>query len=126
MSHVDYDDVAEAAAIALTEPGFERGTLEVCARGEQTGHDIASIVSDVVGREVRAEKVAFETFVQRSPWFAAQASEPYTREGIQRMFDYYDRFGFRGGSPAALGAILGREPTSLRQFLEQYASRRVG
>jgi uncharacterized protein YbjT (DUF2867 family) len=113
MAYVDYDDVAEVAAIALTESRLARGTFELAAPGEYTGHDLAAHLAQALGRPVRAEQVALEDYGPAGPLMA----NAYAREGFLRLRDYYDRFGFRGGNGLVLEAILGRAPTDVPAFI---------
>jgi uncharacterized protein YbjT (DUF2867 family) len=114
MAYVDYDDVAEVAAIALTESRLVRGTFELAAPGECTGHDVAAHLGAALGRPVRAEQVALEDY---GPAAGPLTANAYAREGFLRLRDYYDRFGFRGGNDLVLEAILGRAPTDFPGFI---------
>ena len=84
MAYVDYDDVAEVAAIALTEPRLTRGTFELAAPGEYTGHDLAAHLGEALGRPVRAEQVALEDYGPAGPLMA----NAYAREGFAALRDY--------------------------------------
>ena len=114
MAYVDYDDVAEAAAIALTEDTLVRGTFELAAHGECTGHDLAAHLGAALGRSVRAEQASLDDY---EPAQGAALTNPYGREGFVRLRRYYDEFGFRGGNGVVLTAILGRAPTDFPTFL---------
>ena len=105
FSRVDYRDVAEAAAIALTEDRLLYGTFELCAEGWLNRHDVAAIASEVLGRTVRAERTDPETL-------GDQASP------MRPMFEHYEHTGLRGNA-LTLRAILGREPRTLRAFFEE-------
>lgn len=107
FSRVDYRDVAEAAAIALTEDRLLYGTFELCAEGWLNRHDVASLLSDVLGRKVVPQRI--------DPAVLGAAARP-----LQPMFDHYERIGLRGNA-TTLRAILGREPRSLRTFFEELA-----
>jgi uncharacterized protein YbjT (DUF2867 family) len=113
MAFVDYDDVAEAAAIALTEPTLLRGTFEL-STGEYTGHEVAAHISAALGRPVRAEQAALEDY---EPAQGPAMANPYAREGFARLRQYYDDYGFRGGNTLVLETILGRKPTDFPAFV---------
>lgn len=53
FSRVDYRDVAEVAAIALTEDRLLYGTYQLCAEGNLDRHDVARLMGEVLGRESR-------------------------------------------------------------------------
>ncbi len=109
FSRVDYRDVAEVAAIALTEDRLLYGTFELCAEGRLNRHDLAALMSEVVGKSVTAIKVEIP----------AQSNIP---PKLTRMFDWYDNHGLLGNS-MTLQAILQREPRTLRSFFEELNAR---
>lgn len=105
FSRVDYRDVAEVAAIAMTSDRLNFGTFELCAEGDLDRRDVAALMGEVLGRPIEA-KVAEST--DASP-------------AMRLMFEYYDRHGLLGSS-LTLAAILEREPRSLRAYLEELAA----
>jgi uncharacterized protein YbjT (DUF2867 family) len=109
FSRVDYRDVAEAAAIALTEVRLLYGTFELCAEGWLNRKDIAAIIGEVLGRPIKAERI--------DPKMAAAGAGP-SAPALKKMFDWYDKHGLMG-SAVSLRAILGREPRTLRTFFEE-------
>lgn len=108
FSRVDYRDVAEVAAVALTEDRLLHGTFELCAEGWLNRHDVASLIGAVLGREIKAAKV--------DPATLGDGAAP-----MRPMFEHYDRTGLLG-SPLTLRAVLGREPRTLRAFFEELAA----
>jgi uncharacterized protein YbjT (DUF2867 family) len=112
FSRVDYRDVAEAVAIALTEDRLLYGTFELCAEGWYNRHELAAIVGDVLGRPIRAERI--------DPKMAA-AGAGSGAAALERMFDWYDRRGLQGNA-LTLRAILGREPRTVRAFFAEHAA----
>jgi len=105
FSRIDYRDVAEVAAIALTEDRLLYGTFELCAEGILNRHDLAALMSQVVGKPIKAIKVEIP----------AQANMP---PKLTRMFAWYDKHALLGNS-TTLRAILGREPRTLKSFFEE-------
>ncbi|MBV9654735.1 MAG: NmrA family NAD(P)-binding protein [Acetobacteraceae bacterium] len=105
FSRVDYRDVAEVAALALTEDRLLYGTFELCAEGWLNRHDVAALAGAVLGRTVRAERIDPDTL-------GDQAGP------MRPMFEHYDHTGLRGNA-LILRAILGREPRTLRAFFEE-------
>jgi uncharacterized protein YbjT (DUF2867 family) len=105
FTRVDYRDVAEVAAIALTEDRLLYGTFELCAEGNLNRHDLAALMSEVVGQEVKPITVQIP----------AEADLP---SKLTRMFDWYDKHPLLGNS-TTLRAILGRDPRTLRSFFEE-------
>jgi hypothetical protein len=41
------------------------------------------------------------------------------------MYEDYDRYGFPGGNAIVLQAIIGREPRSVRQYIDELANRKT-
>ena len=109
FSRVDYRDVAEVAAVALTEDRLLYGTFELCAEGWHNRTDVAAIIGEVLGRPIKAGRI--------DPKMAAASAGPGA-PALERMFDWYDMRGLMG-SALALGAVLGREPRTLRAFFEE-------
>lgn len=105
FSRVDYRDVAEVAAIALAEDRLLYGTYELCAEGNLNRHDLAALMSQVVGKAIKPIKVEIPP----------QANMP---PKLTRMFAWYDKHALLGNS-TTLRAILGREPRTLKSFFEE-------
>lgn len=112
FSRVDYRDVAEAAAIALTEDRLLYGTFELCAEGWHSRKDVAAIIGEVLGRSIRAERI--------DPKAATAGAGPGA-PALEKMFDWYDKRGLMG-SALTLRAILGREPRTLQAFFAERAA----
>lgn len=112
FTRVDYRDVAEVAAIALTEDRLLYGTFELCAPGILNRWEIAKLIGEVLGREIKAERL--------DP--GALGDIP---QGLQEMFDHYEHHGLLG-NPLTLRTILGREPRTLRAYFEELAAQRKG
>ena len=104
FTRVDYRDVAEVAAIALVEDRLLNGTFELCAEGDLNRRDVAALISQILGREVRAERSNPDVLGEQ-----ARRMRPMFR-------DYYDRHGMLGNA-LTLRAILGRRPRTLRALL---------
>ena len=106
FSWVDYRDVAEVAAIALTEDRLLYGTFELCAEGRFNRHDVAALMGEALGRKVEA----------------GTGRPPAPPPGLAAMFAWYDHHGLVGNA-LTLRAILGRGPRTLRQYVAELAGR---
>jgi len=107
FSRVDYRDVADVAAIALLDDRLLCGTFELFADGKLSREEVAELIAEVAGREIRAHRIDPDTLGDD-----ANAMRP--------MFAYYDHHGLVGSS-LTLRAILGREPRTLRAYFEELA-----
>ena len=119
FSHVDFRDVTEVAAIALTEDRLRFGTFELCAAGHANRHDVAALMSEVLGKNIRAEKADANKAARGGASDESEASK------LKAMFDWYDHHGLLGKS-LILSAILGREPRTLRAYFQELAQESAG
>ena len=106
QSLVDVEDVAEAAAVLLTEDGLDGGTFEAAGPEPLTAPRIAELVGERLGRAVVAEDVI--------P--AGEQPSAYAARCRRAMLDHQRAHGFVG-SPRVLTALLGRPPRTLAEHL---------
>lgn len=118
MCYVDYRDVAEVAALALTEDKLGYGTFELCAPGMVNRVELAAMISEAIGQPIEAGESPFEAWAQ-----AAHIPDGAVREGLRTMYVYYEHYGFPGGNAIVLRSILGREPRTLQQYIQELANR---
>ncbi len=117
MSVVDLDDVGEAAAIVLTEDGWTGGSFELCSPYPLTQAEMATIFSEVSGRDIRAEKGDLGDWVAAAE---ARGEDAYAIDAFIRMCAHYDAYGLPGGNGRVLEMILGRKPNDYRAFAEKW------
>jgi uncharacterized protein YbjT (DUF2867 family) len=117
--YVDYRDVAEVAAIALTGNELSYGTFELCAPGMVNRVELVAMIGAAIGRTIEAGESPFAEWAQ-----AAQIPDGL-RENLRVMYDDYDQYGFPGGNAIVLRTILGREPRSLQQYFQALAGSKV-
>jgi len=115
LGMVDLEDVAEAAAIVLTEPGHGGATYDLSSADVLSQTEVAAVLSQQLGRPVRAEAVPLETWEKRA---RESGLGNYQVETLAKMFQYYERHGF-WGNPRVLGWLLGRPPTTFVAFVER-------
>jgi nucleoside-diphosphate-sugar epimerase len=106
QSLVDLRDVADAAAVLLTEEGLDGGTFEAVGPEPLSAPRIAELLGEWLGREVRAVDA-----VPDGP-----VPEEYAARCSRLMFDHYRAHGFTG-SPRVLEGLLGRPPRTLAAHL---------
>jgi len=112
---VDLEDVAEAAAAVLTEPGHVGAVYELAGTEVLSQAEVATILGQQLGRPVRAEAVPLETWERRA---RESGLGDYQVETLVKMFRYYERYGF-WGNPRVLSWLLGRPPTTFAAFIER-------
>lgn len=117
IARVDYRDVAEAAAIAFSQGRLGYGAFDLCADGSPSREHIVAIMSEVLGRPIVAIEPGFDEW-------AARANLPYSDAQQQLLRQVHAHYAAHGspGNSLTLRAILGREPRSLRQFIEELAT----
>jgi uncharacterized protein YbjT (DUF2867 family) len=118
-SYVDYRDVAEVAALALTEDKLDYGTFELCAPGMVNRLELVAMMSEAIEHPIEAGEPTFDEWAQ-----ATHIPDGPTREGMRKMYANYDQHGFPGGNALVLRAILGQEPRTLRQYIQELASQK--
>lgn len=120
LSLVDLEDVAEAAAIVLTEPGHIGATIELVGTEAMSQVEIARTLADQLGRPVEAEVVLLEEWerVARSSGLG-----DYQILTLVKMFCYYESHGLIG-NPNALRVLLQKPPASFADFVERITNER--
>jgi uncharacterized protein YbjT (DUF2867 family) len=114
--YVDYRDVAEVAAKALTEDGLKNGIFDLSAAGTVSREDIVRMMSDALGREITTRTQPVEE------WNAENMPEiPFLRDAFAGIDRFYSRYGFPGGNDLVLRTILGREPRTIRAYIAELA-----
>ena len=116
LARVDYRDVAEVAAEALTGDRLSGGAFELCADEILNRHHIAALIGEVLGRPIEAAELGFREWTQlaRPPYDAHQLAQ------LERVFASYSRYGSRGNS-LTLNAILKRPPRTMRAYVQHLA-----
>ncbi|BCZ84742.1 hypothetical protein PTKU64_84170 [Paraburkholderia terrae] len=117
MTRVDYRDVAEVAAIALTEDRLAYASLELCSDERLTRAEIASIAAEELRRPVEARQVKFSEWTH----LLGLTYDERKLDLLARIHEHYDRFGL-GGNGLTLRAVLGRAPRTMRDFIALLAA----
>lgn len=129
------DDFAEVAAKIVTEgePHFA-ATYELSSQDFLNAHEIAAIFSSVTGCHVGAEYVDPDEFLvryRRHPLIepfkttdraVTSADLPYEFDVFRTIGHHLSRYDFRG-NPNVLRWLLGREPTSVSEYIRREFAR---
>jgi uncharacterized protein YbjT (DUF2867 family) len=118
MSYVDYRDVAEAAALAMTNTELSYGTFELSSRGTYNRVDLAELMSAALGKNVEASEIPTDQWAKQ-----VQIPAGELHDGLIAMNKEYNQYGFSGGNALVLKTILGREPRTVHQFIEGLKNR---
>jgi len=118
LGMVDLQDVTTVGAHILTDPiDLHNGAIYELATSEVLDQRaVAQILGQVLGREVQAERV------DRTAWRAnvqAAGLNPYAIDTLEKMFDYYENYGF-WGNERVLTDLLGRPPARFADWIGDY------
>lgn len=116
LGMVDLQDVAEAAAVVLTEPNHMYATYELAGPEILDQTQVADVLSAQLGRPVRAQAQ------DRAEWAEAARRGGLGEEAIAallRMFEYYEQYGFYG-NPHVLAHLIGRRPSTLSEVTARF------
>ena len=114
MTYVDYRDVAEVAAIAMTGNGLSYGTFELSFGGMYDRVETALMISEATGHKIEAAAMPFDE------WAAAvKIPNGPLKDGLKAMYANYDKNGFKGGNDIVLRALLKKEPRTLQAYFRE-------
>ena len=127
QSMVDLEDITDVAALVLGDPvRHAAATYELVGPGRYTAHDIAGVLSKVLGREVSAEQMDTEAFVRARFGGGNAAVLDYQLKVIGAITAHYSRHDFLG-NPNVLAWLLDRPSTSFEDFVRrEYAAFQAG
>lgn len=112
-------DVAEVATAVLTDSDHHAGaTYELAAPGRYTAHDIAEVISEVLGRNVPAKRIDADQFTAASLGADHESRFPYHTGAARAISARYSSHDFVGNANV-LTWLLGRKPTSFEQFVQR-------
>jgi uncharacterized protein YbjT (DUF2867 family) len=124
VNRVDVRDIADAAAIVLTEPGHEGRAYPVVGLDSLSGPDCAAIWSAVLGRPVRYAGDDLDAWART----VGDRLYPEERDDFAKTYAFFQRWG--GKLPASVAArttaLLGRPPRRYRDYVRELAARWTG
>lgn len=115
LSLLDLKDLAEAAAVVLTESGHKGATYEIVGTGGLTQIEVAALIAEALGQSVTAEEIPYRDWRLKSE---KSGLNSYQLKNLLNMFDYYARYGLLGNT-GVLRWLLGREPRGLSVFIKR-------
>lgn len=112
-SYCDVADVAEVAALTLTEPGHLYAVYPLSGGELLSTEEVAALIGARAGVEIAREQISVPE------WVGGTAGLPgYMVDGLHRLFTYYSRHPLLG-NPNVLRWLLGREPTTFGEFVDR-------
>ena len=119
LNSVDLEDVAEIAAMVLSEPGYEGAIYELCGAENLSQIELTLIISQYLGHRIDVEVIPIDEWEANS---RNKGMGDYQVKTLIKMFNYYEQFGVIGNSHI-LECLLHRSPTSYVSFIEQTITR---
>jgi uncharacterized protein YbjT (DUF2867 family) len=116
-SFVDARDLGAVAATVLTEPGHRNRSYDLTGSEALTYREVARVLSDVTGREVRYRSPSVPAFVAHR----RDLGDPLPFALLMVAIYGTARLGLAGRVTDAVERLLGRPPRDLRTFAEDYA-----
>jgi uncharacterized protein YbjT (DUF2867 family) len=117
LAHLD--DLAEAAALVMTNGGHENATYELAGPQALSQAECAQIISGVLERNVRPEATPLDQFLDKARF----AGLPEWRiETFDAMNRHYDAHGLEGNGNV-LRWLLGRAPKTFEDYVRELAGR---
>jgi NAD(P)H dehydrogenase (quinone) len=113
FSWVDLQDVAEAAARVVAEPGHAAATYELAGPEPLNSVQVAQRWEQALGRPVRSETIRLDAWARA---LGLSGLGGYELEAQGAIVSYYHGHGLVG-NPNALTWLLGRPPANLADFL---------
>jgi len=116
-SFVDARDVGAVAATVLTEPGHENRAYDLTGAEAVNYHEVAEIFSEVLDRRITYPEPSLFAFVRR----LYSRGEPLPFLAVMCAIYTTARLGLADRVTKDTRELLGREPRSMRAFVEDYA-----
>jgi uncharacterized protein YbjT (DUF2867 family) len=120
LSRVDVRDIAEAAAIALTETGHDGQSYDLVGPEAVTGESTASTWSRALGRPIAYAGDDLDAWEKQQ----LQYLPDWMVFDFREMYDYFQRHGLKA-TPQALerqAGLLGHAPRSFEAFAMETAT----
>ena len=115
LSMVDLQDVAQVAALVLTETGHAGATYELVGTPPISQTEVAAVLASQIGHNIQVKTIMHEIWEEGARTSGLGA---YQIDALLEMFRYYEAYGF-SGSPQVLSWLLQRPPTDLAAFIER-------
>lgn len=116
ISIVDINDVAEAAAVVLTDEKHSNAIYELAGPQPLSQVEVAAILSTILGIVVKPATI------DRKVWAESDQKSNFSDYQIKTlllMFEYYEKYGLVGNSNI-LSQLINRTATTFENFLNHH------
>jgi uncharacterized protein YbjT (DUF2867 family) len=125
LDFVDLVDVAEVAAKVVTEQGHRWATYELSASELLSTTDIAKQIGTVAAVDIAVGRLDVEKIVAAfAKWKGEDAIDDRSRNGLRRLFAYYDHYGITGNANV-LTWLRGRPPSTFTDYVKRELAKRA-
>jgi uncharacterized protein YbjT (DUF2867 family) len=125
LDFVDLADVAEVAAKVVTEQGHRWATYELSASELLSTTDIAKQIGAVAGVDIAVGRLDVDEIVAMfAKWKGEDAIDDRSRNGLRRLFAYYDHYGITGNANV-LTWLRGRRPSTFTDYVKRESAKRA-
>jgi uncharacterized protein YbjT (DUF2867 family) len=114
---IDVRDLAECAVIALTGDGHEGKTYTLTGPDSISYYDVASALSDAIGKEVKYIDIPLEACREA---LTGMGLDGWTANAYVEYFDLFGRNGY-DFTTDEVEELTGRTPRSISQFAADFA-----
>jgi NAD(P)H dehydrogenase (quinone) len=115
LGMVDLRDVADVAALVLTEAGHQGATYELASDERLSQVEVARIISKALSKEVRPEETPRQIWEER---VRKAGLDEYSISTLLKMFRYYENYGFWGNA-TVLTRLINRSPVTFEAFIRR-------
>ena len=115
-SFIDVRDIAAVAALALTQPGYANQAFELTGSEALDYYEVAEQFSQVLGRKITYRNPSALAFIRHQ----RQHGTPLAFALVMSVLYSVSRVGLAGGLTGEVKRLLGRDPITMRQFIEDY------
>jgi len=121
LSLVDLEDVAEAAALVLTDHKHVGAAYELAGTAPLSQREVADVIGGILGKPVLLEVEPLDAWKARA---SAAGMSDYACRALIAMFRYYAQHGLIGNSNT-LRWLLGRSPNDLDRLIRRSLARQA-
>ncbi|HHP7239235.1 SDR family oxidoreductase [Longibacter sp.] len=115
---IDARDIAAVAARVLIEPRYAGRAFELTGPAALTYHEVADVLSEVLGRTIRYDEPGLLDFLRHS----RREGRPWPFILVMTGIYLTARFGGAARTTSTVASVLERPARSFRHFAEDYAT----
>jgi len=118
----DTEDLAVAIAAVVADRRFRGGTYELSSGDTLSVTEMAAMLADATDLPIKAGQL------DPAQWLdglRSAGAPQWTIDNVRIMAQFYNDYGYKGGSSVVYEAVTGRKPTSYREFAARFVKERA-